>query len=97
MKGQVKDEVKKARSERLLTLNEQDGRRFREEFLGSTVEVLIEDYKHGYWEGLTDNYLRVGLEGLSADRNWQNTLIKARLMVLLDDGVLGIVLQEKQV
>jgi len=97
MKGQVKDEVKKARSERLLALNEQDGRRFREQFLGSTVEVLIEDFKHGHWEGLTDNYLRVGLEGLSADHDWQNTLVKARLTTLLDDGVLGIVLQEKQV
>src|SRR3989440_4174617 len=90
MKGQVKDEVKKARSERLLALNEQDGRRFREQFLGSTVEVLIEDFKHGHWEGLTDNYLRVGLEGLSADRDWQNTLVKARLTTLLDDGILGI-------
>ena len=97
MKGQVKDEVKKARSERLLALNEQDGRRFREQFLESTVEVLIEDFKYGRWEGLTDNYLRVGLEGLSADRDWQNTLVKARLESLVDDGVLGIIVQEKQV
>ncbi|HEY6542080.1 MAG TPA: tRNA (N(6)-L-threonylcarbamoyladenosine(37)-C(2))-methylthiotransferase MtaB, partial [Ktedonobacteraceae bacterium] len=42
MKGQVKDEVKKARSERLLTLNEQDMRHFREQFAGETLEVLIE-------------------------------------------------------
>jgi threonylcarbamoyladenosine tRNA methylthiotransferase MtaB len=94
MRGQIKDEVKKARSERLLALNEQDARRFRERFLGETVEVLVEARKHGRWEGLTDNYLRVELEGppnaADTDRDWQNTLVKARLVELVDDGVLGI-------
>ena len=91
MKGQIRDEVKKARSERLLALNEQDMRRFREKFAGETLEVLIEGVKHGCWEGLTDNYLRVELEGLPgpAGRDWQNTLVKARLVQVVDDGVLG--------
>ena len=92
MKGQIRDEVKKARSERLLALNEQDMRRFREQFAGQTLEVLIEGVKHGRREGLTDNYLRVELEGLPgpAGRDWQNTLVRARLVQVVDDGVLGI-------
>jgi threonylcarbamoyladenosine tRNA methylthiotransferase MtaB len=92
MKGQIKDEVKKARSERLLALNEQDMRRFREKFAGETLEVLIEGVKHGRWEGLTDNYLRVELEGLPGpvERDWQNTLVKARLVQAVEDGVLGV-------
>ena len=91
MRGQIRDEVKKARSERLLTLNEQDMRRFREQFLGETVEALVEARKHGHWEGLTDNYLRVELDGLPDDeRDWQNTLVKARLTRLVDDGVMGL-------
>jgi threonylcarbamoyladenosine tRNA methylthiotransferase MtaB len=91
MRGQVKDDVKKTRSERLLALNEQDMRRFREQFLGETLEVLVEACKHGRWEGLTDNYLRVELEGLPENgRDWQNTLIKANLVELVDDGVLGV-------
>src|SRR5712692_8569233 len=65
MKGQIKDEVKKARSERLLTQNDQDVRRFRQQFLGEKVEVLLESYKHGRWEGLTDNYLPVQVDGLT--------------------------------
>jgi threonylcarbamoyladenosine tRNA methylthiotransferase MtaB len=91
MKGQIKDEVKKARSERLLTLNEIDARRFRQQFLGQTVEVLIEERKHGRWEGLTDNYLRVEIEEMSgpADRSWHNTLVKVRLESLVEDGILG--------
>jgi threonylcarbamoyladenosine tRNA methylthiotransferase MtaB len=95
MKGQIKDEVKKARSEQLLALNDEHSRLFRQQFLGDTVQVLIESYKHGRWEGLTDNYLRVELEHLPAveTRNWQNTLVKARLSYLVDDGIVGIVLE----
>jgi len=95
MKGQIKEEIKKARSERLLKLNEEDGRRFRQQFLGETVQVLIESYKHGRWEGLTDNYVRVELDGLPdhPQHDWQNTLVKARLTQFLDDGVLGMVVE----
>ncbi len=91
MKGQIKDEVKKARSERLLALNDEHARRFREQFLGETMPVLIEGQKRGYWEGLTDNYLRVEVAGLAeADtRDWQNTLVNVRLLHLVDDGIRG--------
>jgi threonylcarbamoyladenosine tRNA methylthiotransferase MtaB len=95
MQGQIKDEIKKVRSERLLKLNDQDVRRFREQFLGETVQVLIESYKHGRWEGLTDNYLRVEVNGLTdhANRDLQNTFVKTRLIELVDDGVLGVVVE----
>jgi threonylcarbamoyladenosine tRNA methylthiotransferase MtaB len=89
MKGQIKDEIKKARSERLLTLNEEHSRLFRQQFLGQTVEVLLEGCKHDRWEGLTDNYLRVEIVDLPhADtHNWQNTLVTAHLSHLVDDGI----------
>lgn len=94
MRGQIRDEVKKARSERLLALNEVDNRRFREQFLGQTVQVLIESHKHGYWEGLTDNYLRVELDGLpdAQSHNWQHTLVNVRLVDLVEDGIRGTVI-----
>ncbi len=96
MKGQVKDEIKKARSERLLALNETDARAFRQQFLGTTTDVLIEGRKHGRWEGLTDNYLRVELEDefASAQQNWQNTLVRVRLNNLVEDGILGTLVQQ---
>lgn len=95
MKGQVKDEVKKARSERLLDLNENHARAFRQRFLGSEMDVLIEGRKHGRWEGLTDNYLRVELEqrpdvaGTEQEKDWQNRLVRVRLDSLSDDGILS--------
>jgi len=93
MKGQIKDEIKKARSARLLTLNDEHSRLFRQQFSGVTTQVLIEDYKHAHWEGLTDNYLRVEVDGLSEaeTRNWQNTLVRVRLSHLVDDGIAGII------
>ena len=95
MQGQVKEDIKKARSERLLTLNDQDVRRFRQQFLGETVQVLLESYKHSRWEGLTDNYLRVEVDGLvdSTNQDRQNTLVSARLIQLVDDGVLGVIVE----
>ncbi len=90
MRGQVKDEIKKARSQRLLTLNDEHGRLFREQFLGETVSVLVEQSKHGYWEGLTDNYIRVEVHDLPKyAHDWQHTIVKTRLHHLIDDGVYG--------
>src|SRR5579884_198323 len=89
MRGQIQEEIKKARSERLLALNDEHSRLFRQQFLGETVQVLLEARKHARWEGLTDNYLRVEIEDLpdAETRNWQNTLVKARLNHLIDDGI----------
>ncbi|EFH89260.1 tRNA (N(6)-L-threonylcarbamoyladenosine(37)-C(2))-methylthiotransferase MtaB [Ktedonobacter racemifer] len=90
MRGQIKDVVKKERSARLLTLNEEHSRQFRQQFLGQTVDVLIEQSKHGYWEGLTDNYLRVELHDLpNPEGAWQHKLVTARLSHLVDDGIHG--------
>lgn len=95
MKGQIKDDVKKARSERLLRLNDEHSRLFRQQFLGEMVTVLLEARKHGRWEGLTDNYLRVEVDDLpDADtRDWQNTLVSVRLLRLVDDGVFGTLIR----
>lgn len=89
MRDQIKDEIKKARSQRLLTLHNEDSRLFRQQFLGQTVQVLIEQQKNGHWEGLTDNYLRVEVQNLPA-QDWQHTLVTARLIDLVDDGITGI-------
>ena len=91
MKGQIRDEVKKTRSERLLALNHEHNRLFHQQFLGETIEVLVEHPRHERWEDLTDNYLRVELHELpSTTSSWQHSLVKARLTHLVDDGVYGV-------
>lgn len=90
MRGQIKDEVKKARSQRLLDLHDLQSHDFRTHFLGQTIPVLIEQFKQGKWEGLTDNYIRVEVNDLPENSNgWQHTVINARLDHLAGDGVHG--------
>ncbi|GHO86119.1 tRNA (N(6)-L-threonylcarbamoyladenosine(37)-C(2))-methylthiotransferase MtaB [Dictyobacter formicarum] len=94
MRGQIKDVVKKARSQRLLELNDEHSRLFREQALNQTVPVLIEQFKHGKWEGLTDNYIRVEVNELPENpAGWQHTVVQARLDHLIDDGVHGTYVQ----
>jgi threonylcarbamoyladenosine tRNA methylthiotransferase MtaB len=51
---------------------------------------LIEQYKHGRWEGLTDNYLRVELYDLPDNgQDWQHRIIKVQLQDLVEDGIIG--------
>lgn len=95
MKNQIPDTLKKARSERLLTLNATHGRAFREQFIGRVVEVLWEEPRPTGWEGLTDNYLRVELEPSSAAvgaGDLRQTLSLVRLVGLTEDGLLGALL-----
>lgn len=90
MRDQIKDEVKKARSQRLLDLNEIHSRQFRERFLDTTIPVLIEQKKNGFWEGLTDNYIRVEIHDLpESAEGWHHTLVPARLDYCIEDGVHG--------
>ncbi|GCE03146.1 tRNA (N(6)-L-threonylcarbamoyladenosine(37)-C(2))-methylthiotransferase MtaB [Dictyobacter aurantiacus] len=94
MRGQIKDVVKKARSQRLLELNDEHSRLFRQQALNQTVPVLIEQFKHGKWEGLTDNYIRVEVNDLPENpAGWQHTVVQARLNHLVDDGVHGTYIQ----
>lgn len=94
MKGQIPDQVKKARSERLLALNAAHGRAFREQFIGREMDVLWEEPRPTGWEGLTDNYLRVDLDPASAAGvgDLRHTLSRVRLIKLAEDGLVGTLL-----
>lgn len=61
---QVPEPVKRARSERLIALAEELAAAFRASQLGATLEVVVEGPAQcgpsgTWWEGLSDNYLRV--------------------------------------
>ncbi len=89
MKHQIPDQVKKARSERLLALNAAHGRAFRERFIGRVMDVLWEEPRPTGWEGLTDNYLRVELEPSAAAGDLRHTISQVRLLRLAEDGLVG--------
>jgi threonylcarbamoyladenosine tRNA methylthiotransferase MtaB len=61
MVGKVEDGEKKRRCQLMLELARRSSQRFRERFVGQSMDVLWEGNKDGICFGLTDNYMRVFL------------------------------------
>jgi threonylcarbamoyladenosine tRNA methylthiotransferase MtaB len=62
-KDQVPEAIKEERSQELLKLASRLEQTFSAAYLGQVLPVLVERSQNGYLTGLTDNYLRVRLEG----------------------------------
>ncbi len=75
MKNKVDGNIKKQRVHKLMELSNILERKYFEENLDSEVEVLIEEYKDGYYYGFTSNYIPLKLSG-----NYQiNEIYKIKL------------------
>jgi threonylcarbamoyladenosine tRNA methylthiotransferase MtaB len=84
MRDRVGDSEKKQRCQLMLNLANRGGQRFREQFVGRSMNVLWEDNKDSIWFGLTENYMRVfflGREQLT------NQIIETKI-VAQHDGLL---------
>lgn len=88
MPAHVPYHEKKARVDAMLQVANAGERRFWEHFLGRQLDVLWESRSNGYWQGTTDNYIRVLTK---TSDNLSNTIGKTKLVGLVDDGVLGSV------
>ena len=88
MPHQVEAQIKKQRSQRMLTLAKESAQNFRRQFLGKTMPVLWEKRSgDGVWSGLTDNYIRVYAK---SDKDLTNRLLPVKLVELFNrDGVWG--------
>ena len=60
---QLAPEVKKARLDKLLDLKRKLKKAFAQEFIGKRLSFVPEQFRDGYTEGYTGNYLRVYVEG----------------------------------
>ncbi len=86
MPNQVGSQLKKQRSQKMLTLARESAQNFSRQFLGRTMMVLWEKQTGGIWSGLTDNYIKVYTES-SEDLN--NKLLPVKLVEIRGDGVWG--------
>ena len=60
MPNQVDSGLKDKRSKAMAAVAEKNELKYMESFIGREVEVLLEELdKKGYWEGHTDNYLKI--------------------------------------
>ena len=80
---------KAARSDVLLTLAEESGKRFRERFIGQSMEVLLEEQKiiggKKYMVGHTKEYVQVALE---TEEDLSNTIINGTAVGFLTKDIL---------
>ena len=91
MKGQLTEAQKAARSERLIALEKEMSRAYRETFVGKIQEVLFEETmeKDGimYWVGHTPNYIKVA-KVAAKQENLRNRIICCRLVGFLEENIM---------
>lgn len=88
---QVRPEVKEHRSKDLIDLARLSWRRYADNFIGQTVEVLVEQAtKPDEWEGHTDNYLRVRFR---AAKDLRGCLVTVKLDKALKEYLQGIYME----
>ena len=93
MEGQVDEKVKTQRSAILLELENKMSKEYRQQHIGKTEEVLIEEIvsENGkdYFMGFTPDYIRVKIACDTALDNSEyiNTIKKVQMKELNDDGI----------
>ncbi len=98
--GHIPHEVKKARVDAMLKVAAASEKRFQQRFLGRQLDVLWEARQtctehgrsDGYWQGITDNYIRVYTH---EPDDLGNTITKTKLIALTHDGLIGSVIRER--
>lgn len=81
MKDQVPETVKKSRNEILRALASEKNYQFRKIFEGQTLEVVLEskqDKESGMLSGLTDNYIRIHVEGAKNEHIGKKNLVRIK-------------------
>lgn len=91
--NQVEPRIRFERSEQLRILSAKKRRRFYENAIGSTVNVLFESQiKSGWMTGLSDEYIRINVPIL---RNLTNVIAQVSIIQVDNDGCVGKLVNEQ--
>ena len=90
--NQVPGDIKKDRVHRVQKLEKEISKEYRKTFLQKTVHVLIEEEKNGYFEGLSDEYIRVSITDKNVEKG---RLYSVYVENLTEDGLIGRVQEEE--
>lgn len=89
--NQISNEVKKDRVHRVQEVEKEIALEYRKQFMGQVVHVLAEEIKDGYYEGLTDEYVRVSIRDSHIERGH---LYPVKIDTITDTGMTGTVAKE---
>ena len=86
MPGQHNNATKEARSRAAIAVAEEMSRAYRENLIGTKLEVLFEEQDGDYFTGHAPNYVKVYAEG----ENLHNEIRAVRITEIHKDGVIGV-------
>ena len=86
MKPKIDPQVKKSRTRILIELGKRKKFAFYQKFIGTVVKVLFEQQYNGYWEGFSDNYMRVKV---NSSKNLKNEILPVKLIAVEEDKLFG--------
>ncbi len=87
LKPKVPPQIKKTRTRIMIEMGKRKKIAFYQSFIGKTAPVLFEQEFEGYWEGFTDNYMRVKVQ---SKRNLKNQILAVRLTEIQDEKIRGV-------
>lgn len=90
--NQVTNEVKKERVHRVQELEKDIALDYRKQFMGQVVHVLAEEMKDGFFEGLTDEYIRVSIRDSHIERG---KMYPVRIDTITEEGLSGVLAEEE--
>ena len=85
MPGQHDNDTKERRSRAAIAVAEEMSRAYRENLVGTELEVLFEEEEKGYFTGHAPNYVKVYARG----EDLHNQVRNVRLTAVYEDGLLG--------
>lgn len=87
MENQVDPQMKNLRSSTLLALSTKNFKEFAKDYIGKTMRVLFEEKNNeGYYEGLTDNYMRIKVK---SDTDIRDKFVDTVIKEAKDDFCIG--------
>ena len=89
MEGHLDESIKKARAHILLELSDTMHRQWLAQFIGQTVDVVIESYGLSHSHGYTSEYAYVTINGSAPI----GSLVKAKVSAVKDDQLMAELLQ----
>ncbi|MBN2426240.1 MAG: tRNA (N(6)-L-threonylcarbamoyladenosine(37)-C(2))-methylthiotransferase MtaB [Calditrichaceae bacterium] len=89
LKPKIDPQTKKARTRIMIDVGKRQKYAYYQSFLDKEVKVLFEEKVNGFWEGFTDNYMRIQAP---AAEDLHNQIRMVRLDQVNEDKILGAIL-----
>lgn len=86
--GQLPRDVIEKRSKILRTLSKKKRKEYYSTFVGRKGSVLFEQYKHGFWSGHTDTFVKVKV---ASEKNLKNKLLEVNFEKYDNESLLGYI------